>query len=109
MSLNKDVDTEDQYLDTEKRDNFSLKTPPPPQSLRLKYSFAVRGDQKIPVKTPEAVKAINSRFLKEYKQSKTTDKLIKRFKNFVGQFSSITGIPVPAQPSTVREILKGYR
>lgn len=37
MSLNKDVDTEDQYLDTEKRDNFSLKTPPPPQSLRLKY------------------------------------------------------------------------
>jgi aldehyde:ferredoxin oxidoreductase len=76
-------------------------------SKKLK-AFAVRGDQKVPVKKPEAVKAINSRFLKEYKQSKTADKLITRFRNFLGQFSSITGIPVPAQPSTVREILKGY-
>jgi aldehyde:ferredoxin oxidoreductase len=76
-------------------------------SKKLK-AFAVRGDQKVPVKKPEAMKAINSRFLKEYKHSKTTDKLITRFRNFLGQFSSITGIPVPAQPSTVREILKGY-
>lgn len=60
------------------------------------------------LKKPEAVKAINSQFLKEYKQSKTADKLITRFRNFLGQFSSITGIPIPAQPSTVREILKGY-
>ena len=76
-------------------------------SKKLK-AFAVRGDQKVPVNDPEAVKAINRRFLKEYKQSKTADKLITRFRNFLGQFSSITGIPVPAQPSTVREILKEY-
>jgi aldehyde:ferredoxin oxidoreductase len=76
-------------------------------SKKLK-AFAVRGDQKVPVKNPAAVKAINSRFLEEYQQTKTADKLITRFRNFLGQFSSITGIPVPAQPSTVREILRGY-
>jgi aldehyde:ferredoxin oxidoreductase len=76
-------------------------------SKKLK-AFAVIGNQKIPVKRPEAVEAINTQFLKEYKQSKTADKLITRFRNFLGQFSSFTGIPVPAQPSTVREILKAY-
>jgi aldehyde:ferredoxin oxidoreductase len=76
-------------------------------SKKLK-AFAVSGNQKVPVKTPEAVKAINTLFLKKYKQSKTADRLITRFRNFLGQFSSMTGIPVPAQPSTVREILRGY-
>jgi len=76
-------------------------------SKKLK-ALAVSGDQKVPVKNQEAVKAINTQFLKEYKQSKTADKLITRFRNFLGQFSSMTGIPVPAQPSTIREILKGY-
>jgi len=71
-------------------------------------AFAVGGDQKVPVKKPELVKAINTKFLREYKQSKTADRLITRFRNFLGQFSSKTGIPVPAQPSTVREILKRY-
>ena len=76
-------------------------------SKKLK-AIAVKGAQKIPVQRPEIVKKINSRFLKEYRQSKTTHKLIARFLNFLGYLSSIVGISVPARPPTVKEVLGKY-
>jgi len=76
-------------------------------SKKLK-AFAVNGDLEIPVERTEVVETINKDFLKEYKESKIANKLITRFRNFFGYLSAITGIPVPTQPSTVREILRRY-
>lgn len=76
-------------------------------SKKLK-AIAVKGTQKIPVQRPEIVNKINSRFLKEYRQSKTPHKLIARFINFLGYLSSIVGISVPARPPTVKEVLGKY-
>jgi aldehyde:ferredoxin oxidoreductase len=76
-------------------------------SKKLK-AIAVKGSQKIPVQRPEILKKINSRFLKDYRQSKTPHKLIARFLNFLGYISSIAGISVPARPPTVKEVLGKY-
>ena len=72
-------------------------------SKKLK-AVAVKGDQKVPVQRPK----INHRFLKAYRQSKPSHKLIVRFLNFLGYISSLVGISVPAQPPTVKEILGKY-
>ncbi|MGD2269229.1 MAG: aldehyde ferredoxin oxidoreductase family protein [Desulfobacterales bacterium] len=71
-------------------------------------AFAVNGDQKIPVVRPEVLKTVNREFLKGFKRSKTTDKLITRFRNVIGSLSAISGLPVPPLPSTVKEVLKRY-
>ena len=76
-------------------------------SKKLK-AIAVRGGQKIPVQRPETLKKINSRFLKEFRKSKTPHKLIARFLNFLGYISSIAGISVPPKPPTVKEVLGKY-
>lgn len=76
-------------------------------SKKLK-AIAVRGNQKIPVHRPDHLKKINSRFLKNFRQSKTSHKLIARFLNFLGHISSIVGISVPAQSPTVKEVLGKY-
>jgi aldehyde:ferredoxin oxidoreductase len=73
-------------------------------SKKLK-AIAVKGQEKIPVARPEIVKKINSRFLKDYRQSKTPHKLIARFLNFLGYISSVAGISLPARPQTVKEVL----
>ena len=76
-------------------------------SKKLK-AIAVKGDQKIPVQRPEIVKKINTRFLKDYRQSRTSHNLIARFLNFLGYISSIVGISVPPRPPTVKEVLSKY-
>jgi aldehyde:ferredoxin oxidoreductase len=76
-------------------------------SKKLK-AIAVKGDQKIPVQRREIVKKINTQFLKDYRQSRTSHNLIARFLNFLGYISSIVGISVPPRPPTVKEVLSKY-
>jgi len=71
-------------------------------------AVAFRGKHEIPVARPEEVKAINQKFLAEYKKSKLPDRLTMRFMHFVSQLIAKTGIAVPAQPSLVREIYRKY-
>jgi aldehyde:ferredoxin oxidoreductase len=71
-------------------------------------AIAARGKQKVPVKHPGILKAINKKFLREFKQSKTTDRLAVRFMNFLSQIIARTGVLVPAKPSALREIYRRY-
>jgi aldehyde:ferredoxin oxidoreductase len=76
-------------------------------SKRLK-AVAVRGRGKVPVAEPETVKRLNERFLKAYKKEKTADRLTVRFMARISQLIARTGISIPAQASTVREIYRRY-
>jgi len=71
-------------------------------------AFAVRGKQKIPVAEPDALKSINEKFLKKYNESKVADKFNVRFMNFFSRIIARTGISIPAQASTLRELYKRY-
>jgi aldehyde:ferredoxin oxidoreductase len=71
-------------------------------------AVAFRGKQKVQVRHPDKVKAINSRFLKTYRQSKLPDRLTVKFINSLSQLIAKTGISIPAQPSTVREAYRKY-
>jgi len=76
-------------------------------SKRLK-AVAVRGRGKVPVAAPDAVKRLNERFLKAYKKEKVSDRLTVRFMARISQLIGRTGLSVPAQSSTVREIYRRY-
>ncbi|MDQ1336256.1 MAG: aldehyde:ferredoxin oxidoreductase [Thermodesulfobacteriota bacterium] len=71
-------------------------------------ALAVRGRQKIPVADPGRVKAINEQFLKEFNTSKVADRLTVRFMNLFSRIIARTGISIPAQASTLRELYKKY-
>ncbi len=71
-------------------------------------AFAVRGKQKTPVAKPEVLKKINKIFINEFKKRKTPDKFNARFLNFFSKIMAWTGISVPAQAGTVREILRKF-
>ncbi len=71
-------------------------------------AVAFRGKHEIPVARPEEVKAINQKFLAEYKKSKLPDRLTVRFMHFVSQLIAKTGIAVPTQASLVKEIYRKY-
>jgi aldehyde:ferredoxin oxidoreductase len=77
-------------------------------SKKLK-AVAVRGNKKVPVAYPEKLKAINSEYMKEFKQSKLADRIsLRLLNNIVTKMIYWTGMSVPAHPSMVREILKKY-
>jgi aldehyde:ferredoxin oxidoreductase len=76
-------------------------------SKKLK-GVAFRGQHNIPVARPEEVKAINRRFLAEYKKSKLPDRVTVRFMHLISKLIARTGIAVPAQASLVREIYRRY-
>jgi aldehyde:ferredoxin oxidoreductase len=71
-------------------------------------AVALRGRQKISVAEPDRMKAVNKRFLKEYKKSKILDRITVSIMNFLGQVIGRTGLQVPAQTSLVREVYKKY-
>jgi len=71
-------------------------------------ALAVRGKQKVPVADPARVKAVNGPFLKEYNTSRVADRLTVRFMNFFSKVIARTGISIPAQASTLRELYKRY-
>ncbi len=77
-------------------------------SKKLK-AVAIRGKKKVPVADSEKLKAINTEYMKEFKQSKLADRISLRFlNNIVARMIYWTGLSVPAHPSMVREILKKY-
>jgi aldehyde:ferredoxin oxidoreductase len=76
-------------------------------SKKLK-GVAFRGQHTIPVARSEEVKAINRRFLTEYKKSKLPDRVTVRFMHLISKLIARTGIAVPAQASLVREIYRRY-
>jgi aldehyde:ferredoxin oxidoreductase len=71
-------------------------------------AVALRGRQKISVAEPDRMKAVNKRFLKEYKKSKILDRITVSIMNFLGQVIGRTGLQVPAQTTLVREVYKKY-
>ncbi|MCP4668134.1 MAG: aldehyde ferredoxin oxidoreductase family protein [Deltaproteobacteria bacterium] len=71
-------------------------------------ALALRGKQKIPVAEPDRVKAINKKYLKDFKKAGISDKFNVRFMNFFSRIIARTGISIPATPSTVREIYRQY-
>ncbi len=71
-------------------------------------AIAVRGKQKVAVARPDMVKAINKKFMAEFKKSKIMDRISVRSMNLISQIIAHTGISVPASASLVREIYKKY-
>ena len=71
-------------------------------------AVAFHGQAKIPVSRPEDIKSINHKFLDEYKKSKLSDRLTVRFMHTVSKIIARTGISIPSQSSTLREIYKQY-
>lgn len=76
-------------------------------SKKLK-AVAFRGESKIPVADKAALKAINKKFLDDYKKSKLYDRITVRFMNSLSRIIARTGISVPAQSSTLRELYKKF-
>lgn len=71
-------------------------------------AVAVRGSQKVSVTRPDDVKEINKAFLEDFKKSKRSDKLTVRFMNYLSQLIARTGVSIPAQASTLKEIYRRY-
>ncbi len=71
-------------------------------------ALAVRGDGPIHVAHPEQLRSITRRFLREYRRSRGRDRLTVRFLNSLSAFLGRTGLNVPPQPSTLREIYRRY-
>ncbi len=71
-------------------------------------AVAFRGKQKIAVAHPEKVKEINQAFLEDYNKSKLSDRLTLRFMHSLSKLIGRTGISVPTQASTVKEIYRKY-
>lgn len=71
-------------------------------------ALAVRGTMEVPVKDAETIKGINRKFLTEFRKSKGQDRFTLRHFHIISRFLGKTGISVPAEQSTVREILRQY-
>ena len=71
-------------------------------------AVAFRGSRKIPVADKAAIKAINKTYLEDYRKSKLYDRITVRFMNFLSRIIARTGISVPAQASTLRELYKQF-
>jgi len=71
-------------------------------------AVAFHGQAKIPVARPDEIKSINHTFLDDYKKSKLYDRLTVRYMHTASKIIARTGISIPTQPSTLRELYKQY-
>ncbi len=71
-------------------------------------ALAVKGSMKVPAADPDRMRALNKKFLKAFKFVNPMDTITVAIINYVSQVIARTGISVPSQPSTVREIYKKY-
>ena len=71
-------------------------------------AVAFRGSRKVPVADKNALKAINKKYLADYKKSNLYDRLTVRFMNVLSRIIARTGVSVPAQASTLRELYKQF-
>lgn len=72
-------------------------------------AVAFKGGNNIPVAHPDNVKALNARYMADFKRPpRLMDKISIRFLNVVSKLISKTGVRFPAEPGTVREIWKRW-
>lgn len=71
-------------------------------------ALAVQGSQRVAIAAPERIKAANKAFMADFKRSKLLDRLTVRVMNPLSKLIARTGISVPAQPSLLKEVFKGY-
>jgi aldehyde:ferredoxin oxidoreductase len=71
-------------------------------------ALVVKGSARATVADPEKMKELNKKFLKAFKFVNPMDTVTVAIINYVSQVIARTGISVPSQPSTVREIYKKY-
>jgi aldehyde:ferredoxin oxidoreductase len=76
-------------------------------SKRLK-AVSFRGSREIPVSDKGAIRAINKKFLADYKKSSLYDRMTVRFMNVLSRIIARTGISVPARASMLRELYKQF-
>lgn len=71
-------------------------------------ALALRGTAKVPIAQPEKMKALNQAFLKKFRGVNPVDRLLLKGLNFFAKIIARTGVAVPSQPSTVKEIMRTY-
>jgi len=76
-------------------------------SKKLK-AFSAKGSQKIPVAKPDELKAVNKKFMDEFRKEGAVDKFLVKVLNFFSKIMVRTGVSVPSEPSTVREIFRQF-
>jgi len=76
-------------------------------SKKLK-ALVVKGSKKPAVARADELKAMNKKFLAEFKKSPAADRLTVKMINSLSVIIGKTGISVPTKPSTVREIFRTY-
>ncbi|MFC1856575.1 aldehyde ferredoxin oxidoreductase family protein [Thermodesulfobacteriota bacterium] len=76
-------------------------------SKKLK-AVAFRGKERVSVARPETLRAINQRFLANYRKSKLLDRITMSKLKLLSRIIARTGISLPGRPSMVKEILRKY-
>jgi aldehyde:ferredoxin oxidoreductase len=72
-------------------------------------ALAFRGKGVIPTARPEEMKNLTAGFMSNFKKEpRLLDKISIRFLDFISKLISITGIRYPAEPGTLREILRRW-
>jgi aldehyde:ferredoxin oxidoreductase len=71
-------------------------------------ALAVRGTGEIPVADPDRIRAMNRKFLRGFRKVNPVDRLMLKALNFFARIIARTGVSVPSQPSTVKEIMRTY-
>ncbi|MDM8549225.1 aldehyde ferredoxin oxidoreductase family protein [Desulfobacterales bacterium HSG2] len=71
-------------------------------------AVVLSGKNRVQIAEPDTLRAINRKFLKEFKKSGLIDRITLKLMKIIGLFSAYTGILFPARPSLLREILKKY-
>ena len=71
-------------------------------------AVAFHGQAKVAVARPDTLKSINHQFLAAYQKSKLSDRLTVRYMHTASKIIARTGISIPTQPSTMRELFKRY-
>ncbi len=76
-------------------------------SKKLK-AVAFRGNQKVSVADPNRMKEITKKVREDIRHSKGVDTLTVKILGFLSKIIARTGISVPSQASTIKEILRKY-
>ena len=76
-------------------------------SKKLK-AFSAKGSQKVPVAKPDELKAVNKKFMDSFRKEGAVDKFLVKVLNFFSKIMVRTGVSVPSEPTTVREIFRQF-
>ena len=71
-------------------------------------AVAFYGKNRVQAARPREIKAINKQFLAEFQKRPVMDRILVRFMNFFSKIIARTGIMIPAQATTIREIYRQF-